>query len=272
MATTSPRKVGSRGLGSDLTRPWRDPATAGRRIARLAGVLARAYGTPDLGNLSDPLDEAAYIILTFQTDIPRARQVWRSVRERFSTWKEMMAASERALAKLLRPAGLHVVRARLLRSMLSAVKDRFGVYSLEACRRMSTSDAERYLRALPGLDRKSARCVLLYSLHRPVFPVDSNTYRFALRYGILKRGTPYRRAVVHDDMQDLVPPRVRHDLHVNLVIHGQTTCTPLNPRCASCPVRRTCVTGRALAIRRRDSTPKNAALVTRVHQRAERSG
>jgi len=251
MAQDARRKVirkpkNARGVAritSDLTPHWRDKTRARRRIARIAETLARAYGTPDLGNLPDPLEEAAYIILTHQTDIPRARLVWSAFRQRFPTWNAVLQASDDSVANVLRPSGLHLARSRLLRALLGSVVRQFGTPSLEACRSMETGEAERLLRALPGLDRKSARCVLLYSLARTVLPVDSNTHRFALRYGILRPGTLYRRARVHDELQELVPPALRHDFHVNLVVHGQRTCTPRDPRCPKCPLRRSCPTG-----------------------------
>jgi endonuclease III len=204
-----------------------------------------AYGTPDLGNLPDPLDEAAYIILTFQTDIPRARLVWKALKARFPTWQDVLAAPEAELAEVLRPSGLHVARARFIRAMLRDVQRLFGRLSLEACGQMQTQKAEKVLRKLPGLDWKGARCILLYSFRRAVLPVDSNTYRFAVRFGILRHGTPYRRASVHNALQALVPPALRHDLHVNLVVHGQLTCVPRVPRCLDCPLRRSCATGRS---------------------------
>lgn len=49
---------------------------------------------------------------------------------------------------------------------------------------MDVDQAEVELGALPGLDVKGSRCVLLYSLGRAVFPVDLNTFRFMLRYGM----------------------------------------------------------------------------------------
>jgi endonuclease III len=238
------RKRNPERTSSDLTPQWRDHALARRRIARVARALERAYGTPKLGNLPDPLDEAAYIILTFQTDIPRARLVWTALKAHFPSWREVLDAPDADLASVLRPSGFHFARARLLKAMLREVVRLIGELSLDVCRRMTTEDAEALLRSLPGLDRKGARCVLLYSLDRAVLPIDSNAYRFSSRYGILKAGTRYRRASVHDALQRIVPPRLRHDLHVNLVVHGQQTCTPRAPNCPGCPVRRSCVTGR----------------------------
>ena len=42
---------------------------------------------------------------------------------------------------------------------------------------MNDADGERLLMRLPGLSWKGARCILLYSLRRDVFPVDGNTFR-----------------------------------------------------------------------------------------------
>ena len=43
---------------------------ASKRLANIDEILEAAYGTPEaeLGNMDDPLDEAIYIILSFQTD------------------------------------------------------------------------------------------------------------------------------------------------------------------------------------------------------------
>lgn len=49
------------------------------RLAYIDAVLESGYGTPEveLGNKPDPLDEAIYIILSFQTDLARFRPAHR---------------------------------------------------------------------------------------------------------------------------------------------------------------------------------------------------
>jgi endonuclease III len=215
-----------------------------RRMQRLTAVLAARYGTPDLGNVADPLDEAIYILLTYQTDLARARQVLAALRVAYPSWQAVLDAPEDAVSEVLRPSGFHRARARLIRCLLAAVAHRWGALSLEPLRVMSDEDAEAELRALPGLDIKGARCVLMYSLGREVFPVDSNVYRFMQRYGVLAQSARYRRRSTHDDLQALIPPTAQYALHVNLVVHGQMTCLPQKPLCSTCPVRRTCPTGR----------------------------
>jgi endonuclease III len=229
---------------ADLTPAWAFPRCR-PRMHRLASILAATYRTPDLGNLPDPLDEAIFILLTYQTDLARARGVFADLKRRFPGWGALMNAPAPEVQEILRPSGLQRARCRIIRSMLADVHGRFGVYSLDKLRAMTPDDAETLLRRLPGLDLKGARCVALYSLGHAAFPIDSNTFRFMQRYGVLSRKAKYRRRSVHDGLQQLVPHRDRYRLHVNLVVHGQTICLPRTPRCAECCLRRTCKSRRS---------------------------
>ncbi|MCA9598447.1 MAG: hypothetical protein KC776_34275 [Myxococcales bacterium] len=204
----------------------------------MARHLQSVHGTPDLGNQADPLSEGVYILLTYQTDLERARSVYTSLRARYTTWQLVAAAPD--LEDILRPSGFQKSRALLVRNLLESVRTRFGTYSLNALRDIDEADAERELRRLPGLDTKGARCIRLYSFGHRVFPVDSNTFRIFRRYGVLKRDAIYRRRALHNELQQLVAPAYRHGLHVNLVAHGQTVCRPTAPSCGTCTLSRSC--------------------------------
>jgi endonuclease III len=96
---------------------------------------------------------------------------------------------------------------------------------------MSTAECERFLTSLPGVGRKVAKCVLMYSLGRPVLTVDVHVHRIAGRVGLTVKRRP-------DTSQDLieaaVPPNLRYGFHVNAVAHGRKVCTPRNPKCGRC--------------------------------------
>ena len=47
-------------------------------------------------------------------------------------------------------------------------------------------DLVRELSRLPGVGPKTAACVLLFSLDRPHFPVDTHVHRVAIRLGLVK--------------------------------------------------------------------------------------
>lgn len=212
------------------------------RLSVVDAILDDAYGAPLhlLQNKRDPLDEAVYIILSLQTDIPRLKLIWGSLRAAFPSWKDAREAKTDALATALHAGGLHNQKARTIKKLLTFVSERFGDLSLDPLRDLPTEAAERELTRLPGLSWKAARCVLLYSLDREVFPVDTNTFRIMKRLGILSRHEAYRRKSVHDALQDAVPAHRRKTLHVNLVVHGRRICTPHRPRCSTCIAHKIC--------------------------------
>jgi endonuclease III len=212
------------------------------RLAAIDTALERAYGTPeaDLGNKSDALDEAIYIILSFQTDLSRFSTTWSRLRNAYPTWEKVERAPSSDIAAVLREGGLHQQKARAIQSLLAAVRRSAGELSLRMLPQMSDDEAERFLTRLPGLSWKGARCILLYSLRRDSFPVDGNTFRILKRIGVLSRRVVYRRRALHDALQAAVPPPRRRALHVNLVVHGQRTCLPRAPRCSRCPLLELC--------------------------------
>lgn len=212
------------------------------RLVQIDANLEAVYGTPEaeLGNKDDPLDEAIYIILSFQTDLARFSSTWSRLRTTYPEWRALERAPVREIARVLHEGGLHRQKARTIRRLLAGVERVAGALSLDLVRTMSNEDAERLLTRLPGLSWKAARCVLLYSLRREVLPVDGNTFRILKRTGVVSRRAVYRRRSLHDAIQDAVPAARRRALHVNLVVHGQRTCLPRAPQCARCPLLTTC--------------------------------
>lgn len=208
-----------------------------KRLAQIDAVLQTSYGAPeaDLDNKPDPLDEAIYIILSFQTDLARFTSTWSRLRATYPSWEALERAGSREIAETLRDGGLHKQKTRTIRRLLAEVrKVAGGALSLDLLRSLSDEDAEKLLTHLPGLSWKAARCVLLYSLRRDVLPIDSNTFRILKRTGVLSRRAVYRRRSLHDAVQEAVPAHRRRALHVNLVVHGQRTCLPRQPQCGCC--------------------------------------
>ena len=217
--------------------------TGAQQVLRdLDSLLDYEYGAPeaDLGNKEDPLAEAIYIILSFQTDIARFKQVWRDLKIQYPTWSDVAEAPEDALADTLRVGGLHKQKSSTIKNLLEIVKRDSGSYSLEFLRKFDDEAAEEYLLKLPGLSWKGARCVLLYGLKRKSFPIDVNTFRILKRVGVIGPKAVYRRKGLHDKLQRVVKPDRRKSFHINLVIHGQRICVAGRPKCNMCVAREIC--------------------------------
>ena len=212
------------------------------KLEELDRVLDGFYGAPEdeLDNKQDPLEEAVYIILSFQTDLDRFKQVWTQLRQAFPSWQDLHKAPLRRVARVLRLGGLQEQKARTIKNLLKTVRSQSGEFSLAWLQNLEDEEAERILTRFPGLSWKGARCVLLYSLDRAVFPIDGNTFRIFKRVGVLSSRSVYRRCALHDGLQDAVEPPRRKPFHINLVVHGQQTCLSRHPRCSICVARSIC--------------------------------
>lgn len=211
-----------------------------RRLRREYGPVPR--GSTPLGNKRNPLDELIYIQLSVRTRESAYLNTYQTLRRLVGgAWGRLLELPDDAVLGVLESGGMARVKLERLRGQLSGIAKRFGSVSLAPLRRMTDQDAENALRALPGVGPKVARCVLLYSLERDVFPVDSNCHRVLDRLGFLSAGMHVKAG--HDFLQAIVPRRIRRSLHVNLVRHGRDRCVPGTPRCEECPLLSLCPTG-----------------------------
>jgi endonuclease-3 len=105
-------------------------------------------------------------------------------------------------------------------------------------KRLTGSEAEAWLRSLPGVGPKTSACVVLFGLGRPAFPVDTHVHRIARRLGFVAATESAERA--HLVLAPAIPAGHHLDLHLNLIRLGREQCRPRAPRCAGCPLRSEC--------------------------------
>jgi endonuclease-3 len=109
---------------------------------------------------------------------------------------------------------------------------------LDFLREMPTPDVMAYLLALPGVGPKTAACVALFELGRPVFPVDTHILRIAGRLGWVEVGESAEKA--QQRLEPFIPARLRLELHLNLIAHGRATCVARSPKCEGCCLSAIC--------------------------------
>jgi endonuclease III len=217
---------------------WDQSARRRSRVTRSVWeALKREYGRPRFGNPRNPVDDLVYIVLSNKTGPEIAAQTFRSLKHRFASWEELMAAPAAELRRLLRPAGLSAVKSRQLRGALGKMRKDFGGCSLRQLRRLSAEEAEAYLTSLQGISNKVAKCVMMYTLGFDVLPVDAHVHRIAVRLGWTARK---RADQCHEELESLIDPPYRFGFHVGCIAHGRAVCRPTNPRCNSCVLRDYC--------------------------------
>jgi endonuclease III len=212
-----------------------------RRLRAIVRALHREYAEGDLGNCSDPVEELVYISLTRQTHRQNAARTWDRVVS-LGGPRALVRLPTTRIAQMLRDGGFARQKARWIKQSLELIRQRMGELSLRKARRWSDEKLESFLRSLPGVSIKTAKCIMLYSMGRQVLPVDTHVRRVTERIGLVPRGLSEKR--IHEQLHRLIEPEHRFAFHVNVIWHGRRVCTALRPRCHACSIRRHCAFGR----------------------------
>ncbi len=213
-----------------------------RDVHAVADLLDYAYPPTRLGNKSNPLDELAYIILSGQTNESLYQSVYTAAKRRFRSWRALLNVSEEEIAETIQVGGLGRIKARFLKSIALRLQADFGEVSLRTLKRMTNAETEKYLCSLPGVGIKTARCVLLYSLDRAVFPADIHCLRVMSRLKWIS-WSGERADRFADEAQAGIPEHLRFLLHVKFVQHGRAVCRA-KPLCSTCVLQDLCPSSR----------------------------
>ena len=203
-------------------------------------VLEREYrrgemypSAPSLsGEPDSPLGTLIVTVLSQASNDEGTRKVYRAMRRRYPAWEDVARAPRADLVAVLRPGGLAEGKAANIQAILERIRRDFGDYSLEDMRSWGDTEVYDYLLDLPGVGPKTAGCVLLFSLERAAFPVDTHVARISRRLGLVPfKDTPEK---IQRFLEPRVPPECALSLHLNLLEHGRNVCTARRARCEDC--------------------------------------
>ncbi len=215
--------------------PDASPATPKLIVRR----LEKAYGPrPMPARGRDPLRCLVGTILSQNTNDRNSGLAMEQLDAAFPDLADAADARLDRVAAAIRPAGLHRQKARSIRSALRAVREDRGRVSLDFLRRRSDDEVRAYLLALPGVGPKTAACVLLFALRRPVLPVDTHVHRVSRRLGLIPDETTAEAA--HEALGLTVPDELTYPFHVLLIEHGRRTCHARRPACPECVLNDVC--------------------------------
>lgn len=217
---------------------WKRPRRA--RVRAIRDRLREMYGRPVNQPHGHPIAELVRTVLSQNTSDGNRDRAYARMRERYPTWEEVRDAPVEDLIEALRPGGLANTKAPRIQEILRLLGDHPDLDWLETAPR---EEALEFLVGLPGVGRKTAACVLIFSFDRPEIPVDTHVYRVGTRLGLFREGASFEEA--HDEILRMVDPEDGYELHINLIRHGRTLCRPA-PHCSNCALLRMCPYGRAL--------------------------
>lgn len=160
------------------------------------------------------------------------------ISEKEADWAAIADAPIDELIDVIRPGGLAPTKAPRIQAVLRRVFEERADFSLEFLGEMAPPDALAWLTQIPGIGRKTASVVLLFSFGMPLMPVDRHIERVTRRIGLIPNKATVEQA--HDYLQVQLDDERIHEAHVNLITHGRQTCHALRPACGRCAVAPRC--------------------------------
>lgn len=211
-------------------------------VRAVDALLRRLHGDARFRGFSDPVGELVRTILSQSTTNANSSRAFDGLVRCFPTWDALAQASVGQITRAIRSGGLARQKAPRIRAIIRQIIDEHGSATLDFLDQMSVEQATEYLLQFDGVGPKTAACVLLFSLGKPVFPVDTHVRRIAERLGWVPPGVSDAR--IHEMLGQLVPAKMRYRLHINMVTHGRRVCRAKRPDCPACPLTALCDYGR----------------------------
>ena len=210
------------------------------RLGQLTAVLEKTYGRQQRWSTKSPMDQLIATILSQRTNYADERKAFENLLARFGDWTGVAAASITDIEAEIQTTRFPEVKAPRIKEVLQFLIADKGAATLDFLYDMSVEEADAYMRQLPGVGPKTSTFVQLFSMRRPVLPVDTHVHRTTSRIGII--GAKVSQAKAHDLLLEMLPPDAAeilnfHKLYFKL---GQRVCHFTRPNCEACPVNFDC--------------------------------
>jgi endonuclease-3 len=209
-----------------------------RRARAIHKRLIEAFGQPTWRSPLPAIDELVSTILSQNTNDLNRDRAFSALRGSFPTWEAVRDARPGQIVDAIRVAGLANQKAPRIQKVLREITNERGNLDLSFRAGVPVDEARHWLMKFHGVGPKTAAIVLLFSLGRPAFPVDTHIQRVTGRIGLRPAKMTVERSHAHLEL--LFPPTTYYAAHLNLNRLGREICHPRRPDCPHCPVRRLC--------------------------------
>jgi len=148
--------------------------------------------------------------------------------KKYPTAEKLAKAKPKQVIPIIRSIGFYNAKAKNVIGASKMLVEKFD---------SKVPDTLEQLIELPGVGRKVANCVLVYSFGKDAIPVDIHVHRISNRLGWVKTKTPEE---TEQKLMTLIPQKHWQVVNDTIVAHGKTICKPITPQCSKCPVEKYC--------------------------------
>ncbi len=208
------------------------------RVLAVHQKLLDFYGNPTWRHPLPAIDELISTILSQNTNDTNRDRAFAALRRTFPTWEQVRDGDTQEVIAAIRPAGLANQKGPRMQAVLREITAQRGALDLDFLAELSPTEGREWLLQFKGVGPKTAAIVLLFSLGKPAFPVDTHIYRVSGRIGLRPEGMSVEQA--HELLEGLLPPETYYAAHLNLIRLGREICAARKPDCANCPLQALC--------------------------------
>lgn len=191
---------------------------------------------------SDLVGALVATVLSQNTSDLNSGRAYASLKAAFpGGWDDVRTANVSRVAEAIRSGGMANMKAPRIQAILQDIfesEESGGRTDLDHLRGWEDGRVRDYLRGFHGIGPKTAACVLMFNLGRPVLAVDTHVHRVSKRLGLI--GPRVGADAAHEELQALLDDDQVYSYHVHFIEHGRRTCHAQNPACGTCPVQAEC--------------------------------
>jgi len=177
---------------------------------------------------NDPFKVLVTTILSARTKDETTAQAAQRLFSEISTLNDLKKLSVSVIEKIIYPVGFYRNKAVYLKQLPDAVFTLFNG--------IIPHTVEELVR-LPGVGRKTANLVVAVAFDKPAVCVDIHVHRICNRLGYVSTKTPFETEM---KLREILPVMYWTTINSYLVSFGQHLCTPINPHCNVCPIKKYC--------------------------------
>ncbi|MCK5391470.1 MAG: endonuclease III domain-containing protein [Deltaproteobacteria bacterium] len=210
--------------------------TTSKRINKLYRLLYKKYGPQGWWPGDSQLECILGAILAQNTSWKNVEKAINNLRKlNLISIDKLKLLTTDELAQLIRSSGYFNQKALKIKNFVKFITENYNG-SLENMFEEDMYVLRDKLLSIKGVGPETADCIILYGGNKPIFVIDTYTYRVLSRHGLVPEQTSY------NEMQELfmdslnLDPGIFNEYHALLVKVGKEHCKKRIPLCTGCPL------------------------------------
>ncbi len=202
------------------------------KIVKILKKELKKYGVPVVTKVAkekrSPYRVLISTLLSLRTKDETTLKASKRLFEKADTPEKMLTLSKEEIEKLIYPVGFYHRKAEQILKISKILIEKYNG---------KVPDSLDELLKLPGVGRKTANLVLNEGFGKSGICVDTHVHRISNRLGLVKTKNPTETEFA---LQKVLPKKHWIIFNTLLVTLGQNICTPISPKCSTCPLNSIC--------------------------------